>query len=30
MYGSIFMRVTIWLDLLGMDYEQIFERAARL
>lgn len=30
MYGNIFMKITMWYDLLGMDYEQIFERAARL
>lgn len=30
MYGNIFMRVTIWLELLGMDYEWIYERAKTL
>lgn len=30
MYGSIYMLMTMWLDLMGIDYEQIYERAARL
>ena len=30
MYGNIYLKITMWFDLLGIDYAWLYERAARM
>lgn len=30
MYGDIYLKITMWFDLLGIDYAWLYERAARM
>ena len=30
MYGSVFQKITMWFDLMGIDYAWFYERTARM